>query len=648
MATVSSTLKLNDKMTPALKSIMTAMNSTLRAMEGMDVASSSAFRAAKRDAAIASSAIDDFANSFDKIPDSAQRAERSAGSGLDNLIKKAVALTAAVYGVRKAFDLAGKVINISDQLTQSTARLGILSEQMPSIALSFDTSGAEGQADKLTALQEQVFASAQRSRSGYFDTMNAVSQLGMNAGDAFSSTDEIVAFSELMNKSFKVSGADAQAQAGAMRQLTQALASGVLRGDEFNSIAEQAPMVYQAIADYMGKSKGEIRAMAADGALSAAVVKNAMFAAAEDIENKFTTMPKTFSDQWTIMKNDALQAFTPLLTTLNQMLNSPEAQTALSSITNGFYLIADGAQWALGLISQGAQWAYGNLDQLKTALILLGAVTIGVAGASAVSWAIANWPILLIIGSIVLLTGILNHFGVSSEQVLGVVAGLFGGLYAFLYNMVSGTYNLFVSFAEFFANFLNDPVGSIYRLFWNLQDFILSTLQIIASGIDAVFGSNLAGVVSGWREGLEAKVTATFGEPEVKFDRMGQMDILDGWNKGLSVAGNITDGLSNAAERIAEMGTGDMDYSPFGDDISEIGKVGSVGRIDDDVSISEEDIKLLKDVVALDWQMNLTQLTPQMSVQFGDVRETADVGAILEFIEEITEEALSSSLVVNT
>jgi tape measure domain-containing protein len=456
----------------------------------------------------------------------------------------------------------------------------------------------------------------------------------MNAGDAFSSTDEIIAFSELMNKSFKISGADAQAQAGAMRQLTQALASGVLRGDEFNSIAEQAPMVYQAIADYMGKSKGEVRALAQEGALSAAVVKNAMFEAARSIEDKFVSMPMTFSDQWTRMKNDALMAFQPVLTMINEMLNNPAVQAFANSISNGFYVLASGAQWALGKVSKAAAWAQDHMEQLKTGFIILGAVIAAVATAAAIAWAIANWPILLIISTIMLLVGVLDQFGVTSEQTLNFVMGLFGGLYAFIYNIVAEIYNVLVSFAEFFANFLNDPIGSIFRLFGNLCDFVLGIVQTIASAIDAVFGSNLADAVSGLRGSLAASYEATVGKAAIEFERMEQMKVIDGWNKGVKLAGNISDGFNSAAERFATLGAG-MDLampgvSSSGMNMDEIGRVGSVGRIDDEVSIKEENIKLLKDIAAQEFQLNLAHYAPNLTANFGDIRETADVDVVYD------------------
>lgn len=670
MATVSNTLKLSDKMTPALKSIITAMNSTLRAMESMDAASSSAFRSAKRDAAMASAAVDDFASSFDDVSQGAKRAERGAGSSLDNLVSKVAMVTAAVYGIRKALELAGKVSDISDQMTQATSRLGLLSEQMPALTMGIDTTSAEGQAAKLTALQDQVLASAQRSRSGYLETIDAVSQLGMNAGDAFSSTDEIVAFSELMNKSFKVSGADAQAQAGAMRQLTQALASGVLRGDEFNSIAEQAPMVYQAIADYMGKSKGEIRALAAEGALTADVVKNAMFAASDSIEGKFSSMPKTWADNWTTMKNNALVAFQPVLSKVNELANSERFQRFIESTQAGFATLANIALGALDMISAGVGWAADHADLLLLVIGALGIAFMVMGVKAGAAWAMAHWPILAVIAAIGVAVAVLSHFGITGEQALGAVGGaifwvgaLFKNLGLSVANIGLGIANVFMAVVDNVITAFTNAGLNIKSFFFNLMSTILSFVASIAEALNKLpfveFDySGLSGKASEYAQ-TAAEAQAAKGEYK---------SIGDAWNEGMSTfdtfaegwgsdafaggqawAKNLTGALGDFTSGIENFGT-QMDYSQFGGvggmSIDEIGKVGSVGRIDDEVSIKDEDIKLLKDVAALEFQMNFTQLTPQFHAGDFIITKEADADQILSYIEESVSESLRSSLLV--
>ena len=156
-------------------------------------------------------------------------------------------------------------------------------------------------------------ASANRSRAAYQSTADAVAKMGIMAKDAFNNTDELVAFTELINKQFTIAGASAAGQEAAMMQLTQAMASGVLRGEELNSIFEQAPTIIQTIADHLGVSVGEIRAMAAEGQITAQVVKDAMLSSADEINAQFSAMPYTFSQVWTMMQNILLEAFGPLI-----------------------------------------------------------------------------------------------------------------------------------------------------------------------------------------------------------------------------------------------------------------------------------------------------------------------------------------------
>ena len=198
--------------------------------------------------------------------------EGTQGAGdLMDMIKGAVAAYASVQTI-------GKVMDLSDQLTSTTARLNLMND------------GLQTTQD----LQNMIYLSAERSRGAYQATADAVSKLGLMAGDAFSSSEEIIAFTEQLNKQFTIAGTETAGIEAAMLQLTQAMGSGVLRGEEYNSILEQAPNIIQAIADYMEVPKGQLKDMAAEGEITAEIVKNAMFAAADETNAKFEAMPKTF------------------------------------------------------------------------------------------------------------------------------------------------------------------------------------------------------------------------------------------------------------------------------------------------------------------------------------------------------------------
>ena len=205
-------------------------------------------------------------------------------------------------------------------------------------------------------LMEILFKSAQRSRGGYFDTANAVAQLGNNAGDAFANTKEIVHFSELLNKQFVIAGTEQQGIAAATLQLTQAMGMGVLRGEELNSILEQAPNIVQVIADYMEVPKGEIKELASEGMITADVVKNAMFAATDNINEKFESMPMTFAQVGESIKNNALVAFQPILDRLNEIANSERFQTMVQVIISTISIVASVLVEVFDFIAMGINW----------------------------------------------------------------------------------------------------------------------------------------------------------------------------------------------------------------------------------------------------------------------------------------------------
>lgn len=293
--------------------------------------------------------IENSQNSQNKFKGSIDNTTSSANGLWDKL--KSIALTVG--------GLAGlkQVVNLSDELSGSKARLGLIVDD-------------EGSIDEL---ENKIFASAMRTRSAYLDTANVVSKLGILAGDNFKNTDEIIAFTELMNKNFMISGASIQEQTSAMYQLTQAMAAGKLQGDEFRSIMENAPLLAEAIADYTQKTKGELKELSSDGLITADIIKNAMFSSADEINARFEKMPTTWAQVWTKMKNIALKAFQPLLNKINELANSAEFQAAFESFIN---IISVAAQGIISLV-EGITWLISVLEPV--APIILGIVAAYVA-----------------------------------------------------------------------------------------------------------------------------------------------------------------------------------------------------------------------------------------------------------------------------
>ena len=290
MATIKTVLSIQDAMTKPLRSINRAMNLVISSMEQMQKATrkpvdTKALKAARDELAKMGAAIDDIE----------EKTER-AGNTADKTASKFRKIMAAVGGgaaIKKAIEL-------SDNLTQAQGRMKMLT-------------GSDAAASQMN---DAIYSLANRSRAGYLDTANFVTNMGTNAGvgakGAFANAEELLRFSESINKLFVISNTSAEGQKAATVQLTQAMSSGVLRGEELNSVFEQAPQIIQTVADYLDVPLGKIRSMAAEGQISADVVKKAMLASANEIDKKFSKMPYTWSQIWTVASNVILRVLTPI------------------------------------------------------------------------------------------------------------------------------------------------------------------------------------------------------------------------------------------------------------------------------------------------------------------------------------------------
>lgn len=629
--------------------------------------------------------------------------EGAQGAGdLMNMIKGAVAAYASVQTI-------GKVMDLSDQLTSTTARINLMND------------GLQSTQD----LQNMIYLSAERSRGAYQTTADAVSKLGLMAGDAFSSSEEIIAFTEQLNKQFTIAGTEAAGIDAAMLQLTQAMGSGVLRGEEYNSILEQAPNIIQAIADYMEVPKGQLKDMAEEGQITAEIVKNAMFAAADETNAKFESMPKTFNQIWTSFQNNALMAFQPVLQRLNDVANSEAFQTFINgaiealSMVAGIVveifnliasvgtMIADNWSW-LSPIIYGVAAAllvyYGRLMLVRGAELALAAVQGVVAVAKGIlaaatmlvtgaTWAQTTaqyglnaamyacpivWIIILIIALIALFyaaVAAVNKFAGTSVSATGIICGVFmvaaafiGNLFVALINFVIDIFvvlwNFIAAFANFFGNVFNDPVGAIARLFFDLVDTVLSLLQSLASAIDTIFGSNLAGAVQGWRDSLGGWVDSTFGQGEEIMAKLNAEDLhLDrfeyssAWDAGYSFGEGIDESIANfdpsSLFDTNVPGAGDYaDLSGYGGDLGGLGGIGSgvddiagnTGAIADSMDITEEDLKYLRDIAEQEAVNRFTtaEISVDMSGMQNNISNGMDLDGVISGLTEGVNEAIDS------
>lgn len=572
-------------------------------------------------------------------------------NSLMQTIKGAVAAYATIQTLSAA-------LNLSDQLTTTTARMNLMND------------GLQTTQD----LQNMIYLSAERARGSYQATADAVSKLGLMAGDAFGSSQEIIAFMEQINKQFTIAGTEAAGVDAAMLQLTQAMASGVLRGEELNSIFEQAPTIIQSIADYLDVPIGSIREMAAEGQITADIVKAAMFAAADETNAKFESMPKTFSQVWTSFQNTALMAFQPVLQRMNEIANSEAFQTFVNNAIEGLSMVAgvaleifDLLVGVAGLVAENWSWLspiiYGVAAALAVyygwqlavnaisaiskgihiamavAQMIHAAATGALTAATAAEIAAQNglnaalyacpivWIIVLIIALIALFyaaVAAVNKFAGTSVSATGIICGAFmvalafiGNIFVALWNLVVDVfvliYNLVATVANFIGNVFTDPIGAVCRLFFDLADTVLGILQALASAIDAIFGSDLAGSVQGWRDSLGGWVDDTFGKGDEVMAKMnaddmklGRFEYGEAWNAGYSFGEGIDQSIANfdPSSLFDTNVPGADDYANWGNYGSGIGGIGSgvddiagnTGKIADSMDITEEDLKYLRDI----------------------------------------------------
>lgn len=543
--------------------------------------------------------------------DKIKKTNSMAGDLLRTLGK--IAAASGVVSLAKSF------LGFSDAQAQVNARMNLINDGQQTTA----------------ELNELIYQSALRAKSSYFDTADAVSKMGLNAKNAFSSNQELIAFTEQVNKQFKIGGASAQDQSNAMVQLTQAMAAGVLRGQDLNSILAAAPGIARTIEESMGWASGSIKKYAEDGKVTAQVVKNALLDMADQTNAKFESIPMTLSDAMTMGKNIVQHGVQDMAAQWNDFLNTDRGQEIIGEGIQLFSMLASAGVDALSAIGRGALWVHDNMDfiipillaiaegiaVMKAASIAEAAATIAGNLDKAASWALANWYIILGVALLASALIAAQQYGVGMQEVGGVVGGVFGFIYAVGYNVFASLWNIIATFAEFFANVFNDPVAAIAHLFSGLLDTILGMVQTAASAIDALLGSNISGAINGFRNDLSSWVDSTFGENAVQIKRMANLDVgttMKQWGSYGASLGSKLDNLNlNVSDLAGSFGDLDLGDGAGGlGDIGNVGKVGSVGKIDNDVKLSDEDLKLYRNLAERRYmnQIELKTLAPHIEV----------------------------------
>lgn len=705
MSAVSTAIRVQDQTSSVVQKMNRALMIVINTMEKLNRVSSdpidmAGLNSARNGLAQVEVAMEDVTRSIrqaqeeqDRYGETVRRSEGDVGN-LASKVGKLVATYATVQTAKAALDY-------SDELANTTARLSLMARE----------------GENVSDINEKIYASANRARSAYDDTADMVAKLGVLAGNAFGSTDEVIMFAEQLNKNFKISGTETTGIQAAMLQLTQAMASGVLRGEEFNSIMEQAPTVIQTIADYMDVSTGQLKEMAGEGLVTAEVVKAALIGAAEETDAKFNSMTVTFSDVWNVFKNEAGHALDPVWQRLRQISDSEglmafatNAGRSIGTVANIIITVFDRTaqlggfianNWAMiapvigavltimalynaALIVNNTIQAVSNM--LKTAAavraVAHGSATAAEAAATtgltasqmAFNAALYACPltwilviIIAIIAAIFLVIAAINKATGSSISATGVIAGALAWVGTFLYNnflslldLVLGVINMvanqFISFANFLANVMVDPVGAIIHLFGDMGDGVLGILETIASAIDKIFGSNLSDAVSGWRSSLSTKVDDLAekygnGKYEKKIENIDlssstfgleRRDLTDAYNAGYSWGEGLGDKFNlDGLTGIGETGNG-LDYDAL---LSKVGDIGDNTKdIKNSVDVSEEDLKYLKELAERETINRFT--TAEITVEMGGVVNNLGAGENIDGLVEVLTDRMCEAIAV--
>lgn len=636
-----------------LNQALQAQEALNQAVQNMDVsAANSAYNQLSSTVANTERYIRDNADAQGNLNQQIQAGVNTSNE-LVNTVKRLAATYLSMQGIKK-------VIDVSDELAMTTARLNTMNQAFNTI---------NGTATETDTIVKQIYASAQNARGSFGDMAAVVAKFGNNARDAFASQDEVIAFANLVQKQMTIAGASTQEASNAMLQLSQALGSGVLRGDELNSIFEQAPNLIQSIADYLDVPIGKIREMASEGELSADVVKAAIFSSAEDINAKFEAMPMTWGQVWTSFENSALMAFQPVLDKVNELANNDQFQ---GFVENAIGLLAQLAVYVLDFFNTMASigafisdnWSiiapivYGVIAALIAYAAISGIVAAvnGVMALSASVHAAAEamqagatftataaqyglnaalmacpltWIILLIIAviaaifavcnAIAKMTGVANSgFGVITGGI-NVVIQFFKNLGLSVANIALGIGNAIAALASNMMTAFHNAICNVQSWFYNLLSTALTVIEGICaalnklpfvefdySGISSAASdyANKAAEAAGNKEDYKS-VADAFNEGMTTFDTFQGEWAKDAFDAGASWGDGVADKVSGMFSMDNIDLTGGVDTSMLSNDFANNAAqtaantgdtADSAAKVADSVDISNENLKYLRDI----------------------------------------------------
>lgn len=667
MGTIKSSIVVHDGMSPAFKSMTKAMNIMLNTFESVQRASSraidtTAINTARQEIANANLILEQTEENIKKINQQANKTPEkldkatSSASGLYDKIKGIAISVGSAMGI-------GQLLNLSDQMSNTRARLNLIVDDGGSIE----------------ALEQKVFESANRARADYMTMASVVAKLNANAGNAFKNNNETVAFAELLNKQFTIAGATTEEIESASLQLTQALGSGVLRGEELNAVFEACPPIIQSIADYLDVDIGKIREMASEGELSASVVKNAMFTASDEINEKFNSMPMTWAQIWTKIKNYALMAFQPVLQRMSDIANSSQFNTFVNNVVNGLTILANVAIQVFDIIMQGVNWIAQNWNTIApilagiiTAFVIWRAVTlalnltllasplgiialaIGViiglivmwinkVGGLKVAWLIVcdtlittwnNVKAVFIGGFYAILNGLdMFSYGwtVACIAISNIVGDLKVIVLTIIQNMVNGAIDLINDLITSINKVTGLSLNTVSHVTWGAEASLVNSAQKAARGIEQQeklkqVNENIANRNTDY-ENMTKQMASEHQE------RLNQINLE-------KVKGALTDPAKNLLDSMN--GSNGFDYSSMLDNVAQT--ADNTGKVADTLEVAEEDLQYIKDLAEQDVINRFT--TASISVDFTNtnrIENDMDLDGVVERIKDTIQEAVITS-----
>lgn len=645
MATLTQYLKLQDGVSGPLKKMASAATSLMHRQDAAADAIARTERASNgmaQKSGRAVSALYKMADGLGAVSSAAYRAENSVNNMMNKMGKTSGGgFFSSTIGQFAVGNIIGDMVMRGaeaalDKVTGMVAKADMYSGMQARLEL------VTGSQQDAVDLNNQIYASALRARGSYETMADSVSKIGLTAKEAFPDPRELVPFVENIQKLFTVGGTDTESQKNAMLQLTQALGSGRLQGDELRSIAEAAPMIEQVIAEYMGVSMGEIKQLGAEGKITADIIKNAMLGATDEINAKFDQIPLKWQDIWTNIATRGDRALMPVYTAISNMASS---DAAMAFADNAVMAVQVFSAAVLGIINN-AEYLYGVFDKydnfIVPVLFMLAAamaatklqtvLATGAAGAHTVaSWAETTalialtfaqegatagftalntamglspvtWmalAVIALVGAFYLAVAAVNEFTGANISATGLIAAGFMAMGAIIYNVFASQWNFILSFAEFLGNVFVDPVTATYNLFANIWNGIVDLVGVAVENIIGMI-AEIPGISK------VVDIDTNFRAADYKMD-LKQIDggfDLSGYRAGLLDVGNEADWAYNAA---ANWSFGDM--LPGVDPVSGAGELsgikdgidnvaGNTKAIKDAMDIVDEDLKFYRDMAA--------------------------------------------------